>query len=228
LKKLRYLGIGTWTSLARGETVRISPAQIKGGFLVDRGTCFDIPFESQVSQRVSVPRDEQDPAPFFFDWTFFRPDAGLYCLTDATGALFDELVSLFKILGETGIGTDRNVGGGKFDIETDSLSLPDVPAANQLVLLSLYIPTSEELSLLHLTDSHYDLLLRGGFIAGSQEEDLRHLRKRSIYMFNVGSLFPTTSPIVGKIVDLAPEWNDPRMHPVYRSGRPFYLPIKKG
>jgi CRISPR type III-A-associated RAMP protein Csm4 len=214
--------------LARGETVRISPAQIKDGFLVDRKTCFEVPFEPQVSQRVSVPRDEQDPTPFFFDWTFFRPDAGLYCLTDATGILFEELVSLFQLLGETGIGTDRNVGGGKFEVEADSLSLPDIPDADQLMLLSLYIPTLEELPQLNLTASHYELLLRGGFIAGSQEEDLRHLRKRSIYMFNVGSLFPTTSPITGKVVDLAPEWNDPRMHPVYRSGHPFYLPIKKG
>ena len=30
----------------------------------------------------------------------------------------------------------------------------------------------------------------------------------------------------GKIVDLRPRWNDSRMHPVFRSGKPFVAKIK--
>jgi hypothetical protein len=63
-------------------------------------------------------------------------------------------------------------------------------------------------------------------MAGSQDESLRHLRKRSIYVFDTGSVFRTTLPLKGKVVDLKPEWNDPRMHTVYRSRKPFFIPIK--
>ena len=63
-------------------------------------------------------------------------------------------------------------------------------------------------------------------MAGSAEEALGHLRKKSIYMFNAGSVFNTTNQLMGKVVDLHPKWNDERMHPVFRSGKPFYLPVK--
>jgi hypothetical protein len=62
-------------------------------------------------------------------------------------------------------------------------------------------------------------------MAGSTEEKFRHLRKKSIYMFGVGSVFPTKETLDGKVVDLTPEWNDKRMHSVFRSGKPFYLPV---
>ena len=84
----------------------------------------------------------------------------------------------------------------------------------------------DETGFLNLSQSKYTLLLRGGYMAGSREESLRHLRKKSIYAFGVGSVFLTTQPLKGKIVDLRPNWNDERMHTVLRSGRPFCLPVK--
>lgn len=51
--------------------------------------------------------------------------------------------------------------------------------------------------------------------------------EKSVYMFNVGSTFCTTNPLEGKVVDLRPKWNDNRMHPVFRSGKPFVVPIKR-
>ena len=94
------------------------------------------------------------------------------------------------------------------------------------MLLSLYIPTEGELGLLNLPESKYELVLRGGYMAGSNEEDFKHLRKKSVYALSVGSIFPTMAKLSGKIVDLKPAWNDERMHPVYRSGKPFLVPIK--
>jgi CRISPR type III-A-associated RAMP protein Csm4 len=228
LKKLKYIESGIWNELVSGQQVDIKSFQLKGSFLV-KDESFENPFQSQVNQRVAIPRsDGTDAAPFYFDWTYFRSDAGLYCITDAKGDLFDEIKILFDTLGETGIGTDRNVGGGKFEVETHTITLPDIADANYSLLLSLYIPTEEELPLLHLPDSQYEMILRGGYLAGSSEECFRHLRKKSIYMFNVGSQLFTTACLSGKVVNLAPQWNDERMHPVYRSGRPFYLPVKIG
>jgi CRISPR type III-A-associated RAMP protein Csm4 len=228
LKKLKYIESALWNEIVCGNSLTVDTLQLQiEGFLTEAGNNFEVPYKSQVTQRVSVPRiDSQDAEPFFFNWTYYSAKSGLYCLTDATNDKYNEIVSLFELLGETGIGTDRNVGGGKFKIERETLYLPDVKDANYTLLLSLYIPKEEEMAQLNLHASRYELLLRGGYLSGSEVEAFRHLRKRSIYMFNVGSLFPTTAALEGKTVDLKPNWNDDRMHPVYRSGRPFCLPVK--
>ena len=227
LKKLKFIDVSLWSKLIQGDEIDVEESQIKGDFLLNKNSAFVKPYQSQVNQRVSVPRtDNENADPFFFNWTYFHEKAGLYCLTDAKDEKYKEIFDLFQLLGETGIGTDRNIGGGKFDVEAGMLHFPEITDANQTMLLSLFIPTEVELSKMNLKMSKYELLLRGGFMSGSSEESFKHLRKRSVYMFNVGSVFPTTDPLTGKIVNLAPAWNDERMHPVFRSGRPFYLPIK--
>jgi len=227
LKRLKYIDVSLWSKLVQGDEIIVEESQLRGNFLVKTVSNFVNPYQSQVNQRVSVPRvDNENADPFFFNWTYFHEKAGLYCLTDAKDERFDEILKLFELLGETGLGTDRNNGGGKFEAEYDYLDLPEIQDAKQTMLLSLYVPTKEELTKLKLQTAKYELLLRGGYMAGSSEEGLRHLRKRSVYMFNAGSLFPTTEKLNGTIVNLAPAWNDKRMHPVFRSGRPFYLPVK--
>lgn len=227
LKKIKYIDSSVWQKLINGEQVQIDKEQLNDEFIWGKNeTCKSV-YKSQVNQRVSVPRmDNQDAEPFYFDWKFFNYDAGLYCITDASGELLKEITSLFTILGNSGLGTDRSIGGGKFQVETNSISITSPKDSDAIILLSLYIPNEEEISSLNLKESKYNILLRGGFISGSQEVELRHLRKKSIYMFDKGSVFKTIKPLIGKTVDLKPQWNDEKMHSVYRSGRPFYLPIK--
>lgn len=230
LKQIKYIELGVWQELMSGKEVVAEKEQLQGAFFLtkDERKDFKNPYTSQVNQRVTVPREDNDEAsPFFFNWTYFDPKAGLYCLTDAKGALLEEIVSLFELLGETGLGTDKNIGGGKFEVETKEIEISIQANADATMLLSVYIPTEKEAKELHLSQARYELLVRGGYIAGSQEEDFRHLRKKSIYMFGVGSVFPTNLSLEGKIVDLAPVWNDQRMHPVWRSGKPYCLPIKQ-
>ena len=228
LKSIKYIEQGLWKKLVSGKQVVASIQQLKAGFLLDDSLDFLQPYKSIVHQRVMIPRIEgQDAEPFFFDWTFFQKNAGLYCLTDATGAKLEELLELFQWLGENGIGTDKNVGGGTFSVETQIFHMDELADANGRMLLSLYIPTEEEIkNSINLENSKYELCLRGGYMAGSQENDFWFLRKKSIYMFNVGSIFSCSTVLKGKIVDLRPDYNDDRMHPVYRSGKPFVVPIK--
>jgi len=227
LKKLKYVDVHLWSKLVQGDEITVNESQLKDDFLLETVKDFVEPYKSQVYQRVNVPRvDNEDADPFFFNWTYFHQKSGLYCLTDVHDEKFDEILRLFELLGEAGLGTDRNIGGGKFEVERGKLDLPEIEDANQSMLLSLYIPTKEEISKLNLKKARYELLLRGGYMAGSSEEGLRHLRKRSVYMFNVGSVFPTTETLTGKTVNLKPEFNDDRMHDVLRSGRPFYLHVK--
>lgn len=225
LKNIRFIERSIFATLVKGESGAIEETAIQGSFIVDDKE-WEQPYKNQVNQRVSVPRDGGDATPFFFDWKYFNKDAGLYCITDATGELLSEILGLFGQLGEAGLGTDKNVGGGKFDVEADMMELPTVPDANATMLLSLYLPAREEMDGLQLDRSKYSLMLRGGYMAGSDIETFRHLWKKSIYMFDVGSIFPINQPLKGKIADLSPDWNDERIHPVYRSGKPFCLPVK--
>ena len=179
--------------------------------------------KSLVSQRVTI--KENMATPFFFEWSFYKPNCGLYLIIDCNEETFKTVFERFEILGEFGIGTDKNIGGGKFTpLNEEIIELPDVKNPDATMVLSSYIPTEDEFSQLNLKDSNYQLIKRGGFIAGSDNEDFRHLRKKSIYMFSAGSVFKTTGDLNGKIVDLAPEYKD--MHPVYRSGRALTLKIK--
>ena len=228
LKSIKFIEQDLWKKLVAGEKVVVSISQLKNGFLLSNAKDFKQPYKSAVHQRVTVPRaDELDAEPFFFDWTFFEKNAGLYCLTDATGSKLDDLMRLFELLGEYGIGTDKNVGGGKFVVEKQALEIPEMPDANACMLLSLYIPTEKEILEIDLDNSKYELCQRGGYMAGSQENDFWHLRKKSVYMFGVGSVLISTVALEGKVVDLQPvDYNDRRMHPVYRSGKPFVVPVK--
>lgn len=230
LKKIKYLESNLWNVVVAGKRLEVVSSQIKDDFLVSVGNVdgFNKPYKTQVNQRVSVPRVDNKPAePFFFEWKYFNSNAGLYCILDTSDdARCREIVDLFGRLGEIGLGTDRNVGGGKFTVESKEWKTIDVEKSDAQMLLSLYIPTEEELAELNLQESKYELLLRGGYISGSSETELSHLRKKSVYTFNVGSVFKTTTVPSGKIVDLKPEWNDEKMHSVYRSGKPFVVPVK--
>lgn len=226
LKKIRYIETSLWNHLVAGNNVVVKANQLQKEFLLAENSEFTQPFKTQVNQRVAIPRDDNQTAdPFFFEWKYFSSNAGLYCLLDASDEVKKEIVSLLGILGGVGLGTDRNVGGGKFEVECGKLSIENPADANGQMLLSLFIPTEEEMPQLNLPDSRYDLVLRGGYMAGSEKDAFRHLRKKSIYMFNVGSVFALTQSIAGKVVDLKPEWNDDKMHPIFRSGKPFVVPI---
>lgn len=230
LKKIEYVSFPLWNQLVLGQAVEVESDQIHGPYLLEKPTVtFLAPMTSQTRQRVSVPRaDNQNATPFAFEWTFFNQDCGLYCfLKTDSDEIGDEVIDLFSELGEHGVGCDRNVGGGHFTIDSSqTMSIPDIAEPNAVMLLSTFIPKSEELQKLNVSESRYLLLQRGGYISGATVDDLCHLRKNIIYMFTSGSLFNSTHPISGKVVDLRPSWNDGNLHPIYRSGKAITINIK--
>ena len=78
-----------------------------------------------------------------------------------------------------------------------------------------------------LEASQYEIIQRGGYMAGSNIPEFQHLLKKSVYMLKTGSLIAGVHKLKGKIADITPAWNDERMHPVLRCGCPIVLPIKK-
>ena len=235
LKKLVYISFSLWQRLAQGETIAVDDNQLQGAFLLSKGNDnYKAPMTHITTERVSVARNgEDDAVPFMYNWTFFRhgskttsprgeiletKESGLYCLLRADAATTQEITDLFHELGDQGIGSDKSVGGGHFTIETDTVELADVESDKQ-ILLSTYIPTKEEVKSFSLDESTYQLIHRGGFMAGSNNEHLRHLRRKTVYMFDTESVIVSGAKLEGKIVNVAPQWNAQDIHPVYRSGR---------
>lgn len=227
LKGINYLEQGLWQKLMNGQQLDIEENQIIGEFLTAAPTEFTHPFKHQVTQRAKIPRESGlDVEMFFFDWTYFQKDCGFYCLLDAPQDCIEEIKSLFVQLGEWGIGSDRSVGGGKFDVTFDTINIETPEQTNGMMLLSTYVPTQEEHANIDWEQSRYSLIKRDGFIAGSNQPNLRHLWKRSVYMVNVGSLLRTPQRIQGKVMDLAPaETGEESLHAVYRSGKAICVPI---
>lgn len=227
LKKVRYVSFGLWKALIGGQDVAVDETQLQGAYLLDAPNAkFSNPVKEVINQRVTVPRIDGDAMPFNFNWTFFGEGCGLYCFVKCAQGLKDELISLFKQLGDAGIGSDRSVGGGHFNVETKEIDLPDVQDGNATMLLSMYMPSTDEFNQLRLSESKYEIATRGGFMAGSNHDALRRLRKNTVSMFVPGSIFIGKPELKGIIVDLRPNWNNNSMHPVYRSGKPISLTIK--
>lgn len=181
---------------------------------------------SEVNQRVTIPPDYcTDATPYYTDRMFFHEQAGLYFLAQFEGGkpqtLFEQALCL---LADNGIGTDRSVGNGSFEcIERGQLSLQLPDNANAQLNLSLYCPERTELTEALLDQSSYQIVKRGGYLASAEDVDNITLRKRSVYMFEEGSVFPETN-LTGKIVDLKPTITDVQ-HEVWRDGRGFFIPV---
>ena len=216
LKKLIFVNGDSFRNYVEGKPIKIKD--------IEKCKPFD-GSKQYVSQRVSVNEEENQAIPFFFEWNFYDDNCGLYFIFDCEDNVLNNKVKpLFDILGEFGLGSDRNIGGGKFTVCVKDIQLPEVTDFDQTMLLSSYIPTDTELKQLDLGNSNYTLIQRGGYVAGSETETFRHLRKNTIYMFASGSVFNTTADINGTIVDLKPDF--PKMHSVYRSGRALTFKIK--
>ena len=228
LKKIKYIELSQWDKMVRGKALDINENQLSGEFLLGKDSDHQKPYAYQVNQRVAVSRDGGDATPFYFKWQYHSPNAGLFCIVDCRKEdTFAEIKRLFGLLGETGIGSSKSVGGGKFQIEDEDIELPHVEDADSTLLLSHYIPTKEELEKIDLEASQYEITLRSGYMAGSSVPAFQHLLKKSIHMLKSGSIIDGVHTLKGKIVNVAPPWKDAQMHPTLRNGCPIVLPIKK-
>lgn len=232
IKKIQYIELPLWEKLINGEGLSCKSCQLVGeGFLATEATVANWKHDSklyvkEVQQRVTVPNDcSEDPKPYYFERLFFAEDAGLFCLVQVDPSWKKRFRQVVEVLGDSGVGTDKNVGNGMFVLDVDSVNMSLPEKEDRVMLLSLFTPSEDELNEMNLDGSIYSLVERGGFMAGSSYDQFAHLRRRSIYAFTVGSIL-ACEHIAGRIVDLAPTWNDDRMHRVLRDFRAFSVPVK--
>jgi len=233
IKKTEWLDVGFFNRQINGENLfsdDFDTSILKNGAYL---TTEDIDSEflaKEVNPRVSVPRDynvQKDAEPFYMERIYFKYESGLYFIAEGnTGTIEDAL----NILKDEGLGTDRTVGNGFFEWETDSIEL-SLPESKYITNLSLFFPESDNLigNMLNDDNTVYDFRKRGGWIT---DAGLNTLRKNFVYMFTEGSIFVNdksidTQKTGGKIVDLKPEVEHKSIgHPVYRSGKAVFIPVK--
>ncbi|MGF1534411.1 MAG: type III-A CRISPR-associated RAMP protein Csm4 [Bernardetiaceae bacterium] len=231
LKKIAFLEKSVFEKVLQGEDHQVEFSQLsfsKGGKLVCMLSTADLSknavFKTDLYQHVHIPRDmAQDSVPYYVEKLYFEQDAGLFVLLDCSQQAFQDEVLLpaFRLLADSGIGTDRNTGQGHFALETDTLTLHTPEATAYDLSLSLYLPQKEELTE-GMDASRYKLLRRGGWVSSPQSNEHLSLRKKSVFMFSEGSFFPHKPSRTGEVVDIKPE--DTKLpHPIWRDGQALFV-----
>ncbi len=129
--------------------------------------------------------------------------------------------TLLRVLGDCGIGGERNAGYGMFDFaEADDFEIPTADAGNQFVTLSPVCPKSVD-QLEHLLKGYiaYTLTQSTGWLSATGSAQ----RRNQVNMFSEGSVLNTGESQIGRLVDLKPDtWS----HPVYRYGYAWPVRLK--
>lgn len=234
LKKIRYLGKSFFEDILSGEpqkNIRQKQHLHDGDqYLSDHPDVQSLREKivySAVNQRVTIyPDYHQPPTPFYTERQYFNDKAGLYFLVQwQDEKVRTAFTKALRLLGDNGIGTDRHVGNGFFSIsQEEEISLEAPAEASLQTNLSLFCPQPEECTQTILDASSYQLIKRGGYMAAPAVASNVSLRKRSVYMFDVGSCFPASQKMLGKQVNLQPDI--PLIqHKVWRDGRAIFIPL---
>lgn len=225
-KKVQYFDKDYFSQALSGK-FNPSIDDVKGSYITKE--IIDPNFvSSHVTPRIRWQRNEVDDTEIFYmERLFFVKGSGMYFIVQANEEWRKRIMIAINYLSESGLGTDRAVGNGRFTFETDTIEL-SVPEQTQYsVNLSLFCPNSQvEIEQLVSGNCGYEFIKRGGWLG----EPHNTYRKRSIYMFNEGSVFMkgiNGIDSTGKTVDLRP-LNTPRKieNPVYRVGKSLFIPIK--
>lgn len=231
-KKIAYLGKTYFEDIINEQKLFISKddLSVDGKFVsnhVDVKKLITPIFKSEVQQRVTIPADySEDPIPYYVDRLFFSNGAGLWFAFDGDNKMLDIVSKALKLLGDSGIGTDKSVGNGQFESSQSNFTLKTPENARHQLSLSLWCPKKEEINDSFLKNSSYGLIKRGGYIASPANLEHLTLRKKSIYMFTEGSIFPNSKVIKGKVVNLKPDISIVTQN-IWRDGLAFMIPINK-
>ena len=150
----------------------------------------------------------------------FNTNCGLWFAAQFdSGETKQKIENLLRVLGDTGIGGERNAGYGMFDFTEVTLEMPAAAVGNQFVTLSPICPESpEQLAELLTGDIAYTLNPLTGWVSTTGTAS----RRKQVNMFAEGSVLHTNDALTGRLVDLRPNnWS----HPVYRYGYAWQVGI---
>jgi CRISPR-associated protein Csm4 len=164
---------------------------------------------------------------FYKTEIYFNKEAGLFFLAEVKNELVHEFETVLRFLGDEGIGADRSIGKGFFEIEEiKDFSLKIDAVSEYYYLLSLYSPTKDEFERIEPRKSYYDFVIRGGWISNNS------LNRKSLRMFVEGSVLKFTDnqkPVgcLQKVLEKK-DYEKDLIYDIYRSGQALFLPVSGG
>lgn len=235
VKKIEYIEAEYFKKLQEGEykDIDITTDIINLNLLTNKKISTPIIFRSEVP-RVKVPRSSGDSQPFYVERIYFKENSGLYFFLEYENEnVFEAIKSALNYLKNEGIGTDRNVGNGKFEYEIDDNA--DIVYFSSIeseysLNLSLFIPPDHETIKSSIDDnSYFSFITRGGWITTFP---YLTLRKKYVRAIKEGSVLKIKSGVSGRIVDITPDKNVlpeqlKNIHPIFRIGKSFWVPYKQ-
>ena len=186
-------------------------------------------WKTDTRPRVTLDRESQESQIWHVETLTFNKGCGLWFAVEFddpndTEKIGDKIHTLISVLGDTGIGGERNAGYGLFEFQKKSIELDTGHSSSQFVTLAPICPKSEaELKTLISKDATYTLNPRGGWGNSTGTP----FRRKKVMMFDEGSVLTKTDGQVGRLVDgLEPDGNDVCTHSVYRYGYAWPVGIK--
>ncbi|NWF51095.1 MAG: type III-A CRISPR-associated RAMP protein Csm4 [Ignavibacteriaceae bacterium] len=164
---------------------------------------------------------------FYKTEVYFNKNAGLFFLAEINKDLLAKFETVLRFLGDEGIGADRTIGKGLFEIEViDNFSITAAEKFDSFYSLSLYSPIEEEFYKIESEKSFYEFDVRKGWVSNNT------LRRKSLRMFTEGSILKFKEEIApnGVIHKLLEKEKYPKdlSNDIFRSGQALFLPIVGG
>jgi CRISPR-associated protein Csm4 len=131
--------------------------------------------------------------------TFFREENARYDVYLRTNYFNpEELIRIFRFIGEGGFGRDKSNGKGQFTVEVEEgTDIPESSQPNAFMTLSSYMPSKND-----PTRGHYSLIHKfgklGGLYAKATPEVYGNPFKVPLIMFSAGSTFYDPDYVPGK------------------------------
>jgi CRISPR-associated protein Csm4 len=187
----------------------------------------DLIFKTNENPHIVLDRITNSTQIFYKTEVYFAKEAGLFFLADVKEDLINKFETVLRFLGDEGLGADRTIGKGLFEVEEiRNFSFANNKTSNSFYLLSLYSPSETEFNSILPKESFYDFEIRKGWVSNNT------LRRKSLRMFTEGSIIKINSPLIPKgIINKVLNKNDflaDLKTDIYRSGQAFCIPCIGG
>ena len=179
--------------------------------------------------RVTLDRESHESQIWHVETLTFNKCCGLWFAvefddTNDTEKIEDKIDTLLSVLGDAGIGGERNAGYGLFEFKKRSVKIETAAKSSRFVTLSPICPKHKnELQTLVSKDASYSLNPYGGW---GNSTGTPFARKK-VMMFDEGSVLTKAAGQIGRLVqDLKPDGDAACTHSVYRYGYAWPVGIK--